>query len=97
MQQGRHPPVDTLVDVSSIPEMRRLEIQPGPLQQTSAISSIEPVHRRGFAAQPGCWLPLVIEHAQALHEAASLIGGPQVRNTATLGGNVAHALPRQTA
>ena len=26
-------------------------------------------------------------------EAARLIGGPQVRNTATLGGNVAHALP----
>ena len=26
-------------------------------------------------------------------EAAGLIGGPQVRNTATLGGNVAHALP----
>ena len=26
-------------------------------------------------------------------EACGLIGGPQVRNTATLGGNVAHALP----
>ncbi|MDZ4159403.1 MAG: FAD binding domain-containing protein, partial [Anaerolineaceae bacterium] len=37
--------------------------------------------------------PLVIEHAEALSEACSLIGGPQVRNTATLGGNVAHALP----
>ena len=32
-------------------------------------------------------------HAQALTEAANLIAGPQVRNTATLGGNVAHALP----
>jgi carbon-monoxide dehydrogenase medium subunit len=37
--------------------------------------------------------PLVQEHAQALVEACALIGGPQVRNTATLGGNVAHALP----
>jgi CO/xanthine dehydrogenase FAD-binding subunit len=37
--------------------------------------------------------PLVIEHAQALVEAAGLIGGPQVRNMATLGGNAAHALP----
>jgi carbon-monoxide dehydrogenase medium subunit len=37
--------------------------------------------------------PLVQEHAQALYDAAGLIGGPQVRNTATLGGNVAHALP----
>ena len=32
-------------------------------------------------------------HAQALVEACNLIAGPQVRNTATLGGNVAHALP----
>jgi carbon-monoxide dehydrogenase medium subunit len=32
-------------------------------------------------------------HAQALAEASGLIGGPQVRNVATLGGNVAHALP----
>jgi carbon-monoxide dehydrogenase medium subunit len=37
--------------------------------------------------------PLVGTHAQALVEACNLIAGPQVRNTATLGGNVAHALP----
>jgi carbon-monoxide dehydrogenase medium subunit len=34
-----------------------------------------------------------MEHAQAVAEACGLIGGPQVRNSATLGGNVAHALP----
>ena len=37
--------------------------------------------------------PLAGTHAQALVEACDLIAGPQVRNTATLGGNVAHALP----
>ena len=37
--------------------------------------------------------PLVSAHAQALVEACNLIAGPQVRNVATLGGNVAHALP----
>ena len=37
--------------------------------------------------------PLVAQHAEALREACELIGGPQVRNVATLGGNVAHALP----
>jgi CO/xanthine dehydrogenase FAD-binding subunit len=37
--------------------------------------------------------PLVAANAQALVEACELIGGPQVRNTATLGGNVCHALP----
>ena len=37
--------------------------------------------------------PLINEHAKAVAEATGLIGGPQVRNSATLGGNVAHALP----
>jgi carbon-monoxide dehydrogenase medium subunit len=37
--------------------------------------------------------PLAAEHAEALVDACDLIGGPQVRNVATLGGNVAHALP----
>jgi carbon-monoxide dehydrogenase medium subunit len=37
--------------------------------------------------------PLVATHARALVEACDLVGGPQVRNVATLGGNVAHALP----
>jgi len=37
--------------------------------------------------------PLTVRHAQALTEACNLIAGPQVRNVATLGGNVAHALP----
>jgi carbon-monoxide dehydrogenase medium subunit len=37
--------------------------------------------------------PDVVHHAQALTEACNLIAGPQVRNVATLGGNVAHALP----
>jgi carbon-monoxide dehydrogenase medium subunit len=37
--------------------------------------------------------PLTLAHARALVEACNLIAGPQVRNTATLGGNVAHALP----
>ena len=94
MQHGRHTPVDTLVDVSSIPEMRRLEIQPGS-------SNADERDQQGSSLFIGAALPLnqvvgsalVFEHAQALHEAASLIGGPQVRNTATLGGNVAHALP----
>jgi CO/xanthine dehydrogenase FAD-binding subunit len=36
---------------------------------------------------------LVLSNAQALVEASDLVGGPQVRNVATLGGNVAHALP----
>jgi carbon-monoxide dehydrogenase medium subunit len=82
LQQGRQEPVDTLVDISHVPELTCLEMR-----------------AEGLFIGAGVPLdviiasPLVREHAFALYEACSLIGGPQVRNTATLGGNVAHALP----
>jgi len=65
LQQGRHSPVHTIVDLTEIPEM------------------ISRIARDLLAAT----------HARALVEACDLVGGPQVRNVATLGGNVAHALP----
>ena len=37
--------------------------------------------------------PLLRAQARCLTESCGVIGGPQVRNVATLGGNVAHALP----
>lgn len=82
LQQGRHAPVDTLVDVTSIPELTILEIR----QNELFIGAAVPLNRVVASA-------LVQRHAQALEEAGALIGGPQVRNTATLGGNVGHALP----
>ena len=82
LQQGRHPPVHTLVDVTQIPTLTALKIREGELFIGAGVP-----HRKIAAS------PLVQEHAQALAEACGLIGGPQVRNTATLGGNVAHALP----
>lgn len=82
LQQGRHPPLDTLVDLTHIAEMRELEARADKLFIGAAL----PLNR--IVADP-----LVQKHAPALVDAASLIGGPQVRNTATLGGNVCHALP----
>jgi len=82
LQQGHHPPVDTLVDVTCIPELNCLEIRGSELFIGAAV----PVSQVTAS-------PLVREHALAVSEACGLIGGPQVRNTATLGGNVAHALP----
>jgi len=82
LQQGRHPPVHTLVDITRVPEMTALEVRQGRLYVGAAVPLNQIVAS-----------PLVGQHAQALVEAAGLIGGPQVRNTATLGGNVAHALP----
>ena len=82
LQQGRHPPLDTLVDVNAIPEMSLVEERDGRLY----IGAAAPLNR--LVADPS-----LAKHAQALVEACSLVGGPQVRNSATLGGNVAHALP----
>lgn len=82
LEQGRHSPVQTLVDVTSIAEMTLLEIRGDELY----IGASVPVNRVATS-------PTVAQHAQALTEACNLIAGPQVRNVATLGGNVAHALP----
>lgn len=82
LQQGRHAPVERLVDVTSVQEMCALEIRCDQLYIGAAV----PINRIVRS-------PEVQVHARALVEAADLIGGPQVRNTATLGGNVSHALP----
>ena len=82
LEQGRHSPVQTLIDLTSIAEMSLLEARGDELFIGAAVPVNRIVHD-----------PLTAQHAQALVEACDLIAGPQVRNVATLGGNVAHALP----
>jgi len=82
LKQGRHAPVHTLIDLTFVTEMKALELRGDELYIGAAVA----VNRVATD-------PLVGTHAQALVEAANLIAGPQVRNTATIGGNVAHALP----
>lgn len=82
LQQGRHDPVHTLVDITNIPELNLLEFRDDEIFIGSAVP------HRAITTSPD-----IKEHAQVLAEASGLIGGPQVRNVATLGGNVAHALP----
>jgi xanthine dehydrogenase FAD-binding subunit len=82
LEQGRHSQVQTLIDVNSIEELTRLEIIGDELFVGASVPVNRIVHD-----------PLAVTHAQALTEACDLIAGPQVRNVATLGGNVAHALP----
>ena len=55
LQQGRHPPVDTLVDITRIPELTALEVRGGRLFIGAAV----PLNRVIAS-------PLVQEHAQAL-------------------------------
>jgi xanthine dehydrogenase FAD-binding subunit len=82
LQQGLKPPVHTLVDITHIPELNRLE----ETDESVFIGAAVPISTIVNS-------PIVQFHAPAVVEACRLIGGPQVRNTATLGGNVAHALP----
>ena len=82
LQQGRHPPVRRLVDITSIDEMLQIRIDGEHAEIGAAVPHREIVDH-----------PVLADRAACLTRACSLIGGPQVRNVATLGGNVAHALP----
>ena len=82
LQQGRHSAVNTLVDVTQIPEMTAIQIQEDFLHIGAAVPLAEIIQD-----------VRVQKHAHGLTEACGLIGGTQIRNVATLGGNVGHALP----
>lgn len=82
LQQGRKPRVAALVDVTRIPEMSWIGKAGDDLYVGAAAT-----HTAIVASA------LLAERATCLVEACGVIGGPQVRNVATLGGNVAHALP----
>ena len=82
LQQGRHPPVHTIVDLTEIPEMKLLEIRDEGLFIGAGVA-LSRIARN----------TLVASHAQALVEASDLVGGPQVRNMATIGGNLCNGVP----
>jgi len=82
IRQSRHQPVDRMVDVSAVSEMREIR-QEGDWIYLGASATHKEIITN----------PLLLEQAQCVVEGCGLIGGPQVRNVATIGGNVAHALP----
>jgi len=83
LRQGHRPPVEALVDVTCIPEMSAMTFS-GDLtaELGAAITHSQVVASPELAAGATC-----------LVESCGVVGGPQVRNVGTLGGNVAHALP----
>jgi carbon-monoxide dehydrogenase medium subunit len=82
IRHGRHPFVDTLVDITRIPELCEIHSHPSGIYLGSAVTHKEIVANS-----------LLQKHATCLVKACGLIGGSQVRNVATIGGNVAHGLP----
>jgi carbon-monoxide dehydrogenase medium subunit len=79
---GDHDPFEALVDVTRIPELCRIECDGDHILIGSGVTATQIVTS-----------PLIQQSAICLAESCGVIGGPQVRNVATLGGNVAHALP----
>lgn len=82
IQQGKCPEVRTLIDVSGIDEMCRVELREKSLFIGASVTLRQLIDSS-----------LVKSHAEALAEAAACMANPQVCNVATIGGNVAHALP----
>ena len=82
MQQGRHPPVEALVDVTGIAELTGIHEADGWVLIGAAVTHAQIESN-----------DLISTHGTALAESCGVVGGPQVRNVATIGGNVAHALP----
>ncbi len=79
--EGKHQ-VQALVDVTRIPEMTRIVERDG-LCIVGAGATYTAIVQSG----------LIEARATCLVESCGVVGGPQVRNVGTLGGNVAHAQP----
>lgn len=82
LQQGNEHPVAALVDVTRIVGLNEIREDAGFIVIGAGVTHNQIVES-----------PLLQQKATALVEASYVVGGPQVRNVATIGGNVAHALP----
>jgi carbon-monoxide dehydrogenase medium subunit len=82
IEQGRLAPQVELIDVTRVEEMTRIQTSRDSITLGAAVTHAQIIDN-----------PAVLAGAACLVQACSLIGGPQVRHVATIGGNVAHALP----
>jgi CO/xanthine dehydrogenase FAD-binding subunit len=82
VHEGQRPHFDALIDVTRIEGVNEIRAQDGFIVIGCSVTHTQIVNST-----------LIQERAPALAEACAVVGGPQVRNVATLCGNVAHALP----
>jgi CO/xanthine dehydrogenase FAD-binding subunit len=82
IQQGQSPVVEAMVDTSRIEGLDRITEEDSHIVIGCAVTHTQIVHDER-----------IIRSGTCLVESCGVIGGPQVRNVATLAGNVAHALP----
>ena len=82
IRHGHMPRPDALVDITRIPGIAAL-CQGGDVMALGA----------GVTHSQIVESPVLTARATCLVESCGVVGGPQVRNVGTIGGNVAHALP----
>jgi len=73
---------DVIIDLSHVPELRFVREESGIVHVGAGATHAD------LSASP-----ILLEHGRALALAASRVGGPQIRNMGTVGGNVANASP----
>ncbi|RJP53162.1 MAG: xanthine dehydrogenase family protein subunit M [Anaerolineaceae bacterium] len=79
---NKYPSVEALIDISSIPELRKITLEDRVVSIGSAVTLSEIIHSDELKS-----------HTAVLVDAARHIAGPQIRNIATIGGNVVNASP----
>jgi carbon-monoxide dehydrogenase medium subunit len=88
MQSGNHAPAVALVDVTHIDALSTIHTETDTDDGEHWVVLGAAVTHTAIERSP-----VIQEHGAALVESCRVVGGPQVRNVATIGGNVAHALP----
>src|SRR4030042_655164 len=83
IEQGNHPEIDTLIDISRIPGLDQITLD------ESGVIHISPMvtHNQCASAK------VIVEHAFPLARACWEVGAPQIRNRGTVVGNLVTASP----
>ncbi len=82
IRNKRLPRPEALVDITCVDEMKGIRQEGDSLIIGAGVTHTDIVQDS-----------IVVSRATCLVESCGVVGGPQVRNVGTLGGNVAHALP----
>ena len=82
IKQGHRPPVEALIDITKVKDLTHITQNGDTITIGAGVTHSQIVR-----------CEVIAQRATCLVESCGVVGGPQVRNVGTIGGNVAHALP----